>query len=443
MQDGDVLRQMAELGLAAVSLEYNQTNPAAFDAQFAALLLYLRQQDWVDTNAMVWAGFSMGANRTLDFAMQHPEQQPRLLIQLSGAGLPAEARSQKSEASLKCRVLLVHGEQDETFPVADTRRLASVLQTNGVPVELKIISGMAHGMEPERGVIFRSIGEYCRLHLSSKAESRKQKAESSENVWQDYRSIDQWQAEAPALWLFWLPAAAWGLGWLAWWWYRKPVEKSKLKRHELALRWLAVLLATWALIETAIHMVTPRFYVCDKTLSIARRFLVQPKERGDFEILAAQPIWHGEKLETLLDHMELAGYNRQLINWQLDDKIYQDFVLSPVITGNSGEQLNWRRPLWEEFYPRIRRESSPEDAAKIVVRHLRERVTIAALPKPPHEVPDIWLRQITDMAGFEINYVAVLRSVGLPARLDSNRHTEFWDGNKWQPAPSPLVISWQ
>lgn len=80
VQDGNDLRQMAELGLTAVSLEYNQTNPTAFDAQFAALLLYLRQQDWVDTNAMVWAGFSMGANRTLDFALRNPEQQPRLLI---------------------------------------------------------------------------------------------------------------------------------------------------------------------------------------------------------------------------------------------------------------------------------------------------------------------------------------------------------------------------
>ncbi len=422
VQDGDVLRQMAELGLAAVSLEYNQTNTTAFDAQFAALLLYLRQQDWVDTNAMVWAGFSMGANRTLDFALQHPDQQPRLFIQLSGAGLPAEARSQKSEASLKCRVLLVHGEQDETFPVADTRRLASVLQTNGVPVELKIFPSLSHVLEPERGVIFRSIGEYCRSHLAGK------------DAWEKYHSIAQWQAEAPALWLFWLPAAAWGLGWLVWWRYCKPIppKESKLKRHELALRWLAVLLATWALVETAIHLVTPRFFVCDKTLSIARRFLVQPKERGDFEILAAQPIWHGEKLKTLLDHVELAEYNRQLINWQMDDKIYRDFVLSPVITGNSGEQLNWRRSFWEEFYPRIRRESSPEDAAKIVVRHLRERVTIAALPNPPHEAPDIWLRQITDKAGFETIYVAALRSVGLPARLDSNHQAEFWDGNKWQ-----------
>jgi hypothetical protein len=215
-----------------------------------------------------------------------------------------------------------------------------------------------------------------------------------------------------------------------------------LKRSEIALRWLAVLLATWALAEMSIHLVTPYFSVSDKTLSIARRFLVQPKKGADFEHLAAQPIWKGEKLKALLEHVELAGYNRELINWQVDDRIYRDYVLSPVITGNSGEQLNWRHPLWEEFYPRIRHESSPEDATKIVVRHLRERVTIASLSNLSHDVPSIWLKQITDDTGFEIIYVAVLRSVGVPARLKSNSHAEFWDGNKWQIAPEPCVVNW-
>ena len=93
--------------------------------------------------------------------------------------------------------------------------------------------------------------------------------------------------------------------------------------------------------------------------------------------------------------------------------------------------------MWEEFYPRIRHESSPAAAAEIVVRHLRERVTIAALPNPPQAVPNIWLKQITNKTGFEAICVAALRSVGVPARLDSQQQAEFWDGNKWQIAPQP------
>jgi hypothetical protein len=126
----------------------------------------------------------------------------------------------------------------------------------------------------------------------------------------------------------------------------------------------------------------------------------------------------------------------------VDEKNYQNFVLSPVITGDADEKLNWRRLLWEEFYPRIRHESSPEDAAKIVVRHLRERVTIADQPNLPRDVPTVWLKQITDKPGFEPIYVAALRSVGVAARLDSNGRTEFLGGNKWQTATEPSVLNW-
>ena len=291
MNDGNDLRQMAELGLAIVSLEYNQTNEAAFDAQFEALLRYLGRQKWANTNAIAWVGFSLGANRMLDFALQHPEQQPQLLVQLSGAGLPNQSTlNPQLSTNLHCPVLLFTAEQDEVFPLADTKRLASILQTNGLPVELKIIPGIPHGMEPERGVVFRSIGEYCLTHLAGK------------DAWQNYHSIAQWQAEAPPFWLFWLPAVAWAVGWFVWLRCRKAAspEKIKLKRPEIALRWLAVILATWALAETAIHLVTPHFSVNDTTLSIARRYLVQPKEHADFENLAGQPIWHGQTLKTLL-----------------------------------------------------------------------------------------------------------------------------------------------
>jgi hypothetical protein len=51
----------------------------------------------------------------------------------------------------------------------------------------------------------------------------------------------------------------------------------------------------------------------------------------------------------------------------------------------------------------------------------------------------IWRSQITDEKGFQIIYVAALRSVGVPARLDANGQAEFYDGNQWQPTPMPAV----
>ena len=433
MNDGNDLRQMAEMGLAVVSLEYDQSNEVAFTAQFRAVLGCVAARKWADTNAIAWAGFSLGSIRIFDFAVQHPNQQPQLLVLLSGRGLQPSASLPPPGFHPKCPVLLAHGGQDEVFPVADTERLAAVLQSNGVPVDLKVIPGGPHDLEPDRRAVFRCLGEYCRSHLPV----------NSPAWWQDYHSIAQWQAEAPWLPWFWLPAAAWVVGGAVWKRRQRavPLEKPKLLRWEIVLRWLAAILATWALVETSLHLLPPQFPVSEHTEALARKFSVPDKERAAFETLAGRPIWKGEKLKTLLDHVELAVYNRELINWQLDQTNYEDYVLNPVITGK-GEQLNWRRPLWEEFYPRIRHESSPLAAAQIVVRHLRERVTVVAGPNLPQEVPEVWLAQLTDQTGFEIIYVAALRSVGVPARLDAQGQAELFADGQWQPAPGPAVMAW-
>ena len=430
MEDGSDLRQMAEMGVATISLEYDQTNEGAFAPQFEVLLQYIARQKWADTNAIAWVGFSLGANRLFDFALQNRTQQPQLLVQLSGDGL-LNGQTNSALQSLHCPVLLIHGGADEIFPVGDKERPASLLSSSGLLVVLTIFPNRLHDLRPDREVIFRCIGEYCLAHLSGAG------------IWKNYHSIAEWDAETSPFWLFCTPAAAWALGCFIWAHYRKPrsLEKIKLKRNELALRYIASILAILTLLDTTLHLVPLHFSVSGKTLAIAQKYLVPTTEQADFQFLAAQPIWHGVKLQTLLTHTELANYNRELINWKSDDANYQYYVLSPMITGNPGEQFNWRRPLWEEFYPRIRHESSSKDAATIVVRHLRERVTIADFPNLPHDVPEIWLRQITDKRGFEIIYVAALRSVGVPARLDKNRRAEFFSDQEWRAAPRPFVES--
>ena len=66
---GNSLRQVAELGLAAVGIEYNQTNQAAFNEEFAALQAFLQRQPWAQSNAVAWVGMSLGAQRTLHFIL--------------------------------------------------------------------------------------------------------------------------------------------------------------------------------------------------------------------------------------------------------------------------------------------------------------------------------------------------------------------------------------
>jgi dienelactone hydrolase len=480
LHSGNELRQIAEMGLAAVGIEYCQTNEAAFEAQFGALLGYLGQRRWADTNRMAWVGSSLGAQRSLAYALRHPDARPNLLVQLAVGWVPeleskvhgaeSEVQGPKSKveallsgpstlnSQLSTSVLLLHGEQDEVFPLSQARQVAACLETNGVPVELKVLPGESHGLGANRLLVFRVIGEQCLARLEGP------------QALATYCSILAWQARGRPLWLFWTPALVWGCFWL--WLHRKVGQASRLplgmplpSRDAAAeggpevgfpgrspsrrpggtpaVRWLAVILATAALAQTALHLVPPRLATSDPTLSIARKHLVQAKELGDFDFLAANLVWRGKPLKTLLEHVELAHYNRELINWKLDEEIYRDFVLSPQIDPTADGELNWRRALWENFYPRIRREQDPAAAAEIVVRFLRERVTIAQGSGLPSVVAETWHRQITNERGFEAVYVTALRSVGVPSRLGAQGRAEFWTGAAWQAAPRPLVEAWK
>jgi dienelactone hydrolase len=474
--DGNELRQIAEMGLAAVGMEYEQKAEdggqktegrgqgtevgGAFEAQFTALLEYLQRQPWADTNRMAWVGFSLGAQRSLSFALRHPDFQPKLLVRLAGGWVPeldqfkVQSSGFKVQGSsvgpstlnpqLSTSVLLIHAEHDEVFPLAEAQSVAACLQSNGVPVELRVLPGESHGIGGNRLLVFRVIGEECLARLRGP------------DALANYRSILSWQAQAKPLWLFWTPAVAWVILWL--WLRRRVGQASRMptgakadqeqagalpRWWEITLHWLAAVLATAALAQTALHLVPPHLGTTERTLSIARKHLVQGKELGDFNFLAANPVWRGKPLKTLLEHVELAHYNRELINWKLDELVYREFVLSPQIEPAADGELNWRRPLWENFYPRIRKEQDPQAAAEIVVRFLRERVTIAPGNGLPAAVAEIWQRQITNERGFEAVYVAALRSVGVPSRLGAEGRAVFWSGSAWQAAPRPLIECWK
>jgi hypothetical protein len=141
-----------------------------------------------------------------------------------------------------------------------------------------------------------------------------------------------------------------------------------------------------------------------------------------------------------LEHTELTHYTRGLVPWKPADQFYREWVLSPVMGTDRPVDLGWRRPLWESLYPRIRKESSPEAAAEIVVRHLRERVSVTGAAGQVARPSVAWQRQMTDGAGFERLCVAGLRAVGIPARRRADGRAELWNGATWQPAPWPLAL---
>jgi hypothetical protein len=94
------------------------------------------------------------------------------------------------------------------FPLSEAQRVAACLETNSVPVELKVLPGESHGLGANRLLVFRVIGEQCLTRLKGPG------------ALSNYRSILSWQAQAKPLWLFWTPAPVWAAIWL-WSWLRR------------------------------------------------------------------------------------------------------------------------------------------------------------------------------------------------------------------------------
>lgn len=251
-------------------------------------------------------------------------------------------------------------------------------------------------------------------------------------------------------WTYWLPGslAVGNMAIARQWWKAvlrppssRPEQPSGRRRSTL---WaVGSCLATGALLLVLARWVVPRCPVNDFTLEAADQFLVRHEWSSDFEFVLGNAPCHGRRLGAVLEHIELANRQRKHFYKDLDAATFQWFVLSPVVASMPLVELDWRRTLWRAFAPLVRRETEPLRAARIVVRHLRERVGISRDYPYWVGVETIWTQGMTDKVGFERIYVAALRSVGIAARLDSLGQAELLSGGNWQPAPRPLITSWE
>jgi hypothetical protein len=426
-KSGIVLRQLAELGMVAVGIDYNENGDAAFQNQLAELYNFLSKQHWANTNSVAWVGEGEGG-RKLWQVCKTSKLKPKMMVICSANSLSVLG-DLEAPCSFDHPVLLLKtGESRDTGP-KELNEAVAAMREKGVPMSLRTLISDSGDFTAERTMVFRAIGEACRARLFPDSFS-------------GYRSIMSYESAAKPLWLYWLPAFVWISFCLGCWYRSKKMNKvrhSPMSRLEKVLRATSIALGLVASAEILVHAVTPRLVTSDRTIAIADYFLIASKCRKDFYQL--KDSFKGRRLKSLLEHVELANYNREIINWKLPDAIYSEFVLSPRINPDSNDQIDWRRPLWENFYPRIRREFSTQKAAEIVVRHLREQITIDPLSTlPANNIEDIWIRQITSERGFHLLYVAALRSVGIGARLSPHGEAEMWEGEGWKPAPKPLIL---
>lgn len=224
---------------------------------------------------------------------------------------------------------------------------------------------------------------------------------------------------------------------------RNGITLRRWFRSKSGLILLAVLVAIWALFFAVIYAGLPQLEVNEWTLAGAQDWLVPGKWGNDFNFVVANggSQWRRYRIGVILDSLKLADKQRHRFYTNLDNEIYQDYILSPQIDSLPLPDLDWRPVLWEYFCPRVRRLNAPEAAAQIVVRLLRERVGIDATFGADVGVLTTWREGFTDEKGFDRIYVAALRTVGIAARLDGNARAEIWNGANWEPAPRPLITS--
>jgi len=204
-----------------------------------------------------------------------------------------------------------------------------------------------------------------------------------------------------------------------------------------------LIIVMWVSLFVFIYAGLPHLEVNDWTLTIARDWLVRAPLKEDFDFLAEnwRTQWDQQPVAALLQNVKLSHLQRGQFYSNLDKSIYQNYILSPEIEVLPLPESDWRRTLWEYLYPRVNHLDSPEAAAQIVVRSLRERVGISPAFSADVGVLTIWREGFTSEKGFDRIYVAALRAAGIAARLDDRGRAELWNGMSWEPAPRPLISS--
>jgi len=124
---------------------------------------FVEMQPHVDRERIALLGFSLGAY--LSLANSAIDPRVKVVVEFFG-GMPKEMNLFMRRL---CPVLILHGENDATVPVAEAYNLQTLLEKKKVPYEMKIYPGAGHGFDaPE---IWQDAGkrslQFLQKHLSA------------------------------------------------------------------------------------------------------------------------------------------------------------------------------------------------------------------------------------------------------------------------------------
>lgn len=125
---------------------------------------FVAGQPQVDPERIGLLGFSLGAYLAVSAASV--DSRVRAVVEYFG-GLPKEM---KFFMRRLCPMLILHGEQDQTVPVAEAYHLQQVLEKKQIPYEMQIYPGVGHSFSGEawQDASLRTLG-FFNKHLAGAA----------------------------------------------------------------------------------------------------------------------------------------------------------------------------------------------------------------------------------------------------------------------------------
>jgi predicted peptidase len=112
-------------------------NPVS-EASTLELMLLLMEEYNIDSDRTLILGYSLGGSGTWYMAARHPD--------LFSAAIPLSAPADTATTPVIEHVPLyvIHGAQDELFPVREVKLLCEKQKSGGAEIELKIVMGASH-----------------------------------------------------------------------------------------------------------------------------------------------------------------------------------------------------------------------------------------------------------------------------------------------------------
>jgi predicted peptidase len=137
---GLVLPALRDLGAIMIAPDCpgeGWTDPASERAVVA--LLQAVQKDYpIDRRRMLITGYSMGATGTWHYIFKHPGL---FSAAVPISGMPPRGIVLKDPGA---HILAIHSRHDELFPFDAVRTFIRACESQGLPVELKVVAGLSH-----------------------------------------------------------------------------------------------------------------------------------------------------------------------------------------------------------------------------------------------------------------------------------------------------------